>query len=134
MAAKKRMRKTADKKSRVWNRTLGHCHLCSEKLHDDDWQIDHLVPKAGGGVDDDWNLLPICGFCNRMKKAAERYKMRRVLMYGRYCLDKATERDTSTDGETIYNVVRQRVKALESRAKTKPPHVQLWKHTPKKQQ
>ena len=130
--SKKRLKRTTDRQARVWNRTEGHCHLCSEKLKKDDWQIDHLVPRAKGGPDDDWNLLPICGFCNRIKKAAHGYRMRRVLMYGRYCLDKAMERETSAEGETIYNVVKRRVKALSARAKTKPLHVQLWKQTPKK--
>jgi len=133
MENKKRTVSVTGKKSRVWNKTLGHCHLCGERLmYSGDWQIDHLVPRAFGGVDDDWNLLPICGFCNRMKKAARTYKMRRVLMYGRYCLDEATRRETSGSGQTIYEVVGRRVKRVKERAKQKPPHVQLWKQTEKK--
>ena len=94
--------------------------------------MDHLVPQASGGIDEDWNLLPICGFCNRMKKAAETYKMRRILMYGRYCLDEAVRRESSPDGQTIYAVVRRRIESLTERSKVKPLHVQLWKQTPKK--
>ena len=97
-----------------------------------DWQIDHLVPRQAGGVDEEWNFLPICGFCNRMKKAARTYKMRRVLMYERYCLDEATRRETSQDGQAIYNVVGRRVKSVNRRSKVKPLHVQLWKQTEKK--
>lgn len=79
----KRVAKGNNKKARVWNKTLGHCHLCGEKLKKSEpWQIDHLVPRAHDGPDDEWNLLPICGFCNRIKKAARTYTMRRVLMYG----------------------------------------------------
>ncbi len=97
-----------------------------------DWQIDHIVPRESGGADEEWNLLPACGFCNRMKMAARTYKMRRVLMYGRYCLDKATRRNTSEAGQTIYGVVGRRVKIVNRRSKGKPPHMQLWKQTPKK--
>ena len=88
----KRSRKIEEntKKRRVWEKTHGYCHLCSERLYKDQWRIDHLVPRARGGSDDEWNLLPCCIFCNGMKKAAETYKMRRVLMYGRYCLKEAT--------------------------------------------
>ena len=97
------------------------------------WEIDHVVPRESNGSNEEWNLLPICRFCNGMKKAAKTYKMRRVLMYGRYCLDKATERAKTADGATIYEIVGRRIKSVMSRAKTKPPHVQLWKQTPKKQ-
>ena len=69
-----------------------------------------------------------------MKKAARTYRMRRVLMYGRYCLDEATRRDTSDVGRVIYEVVGRRVRLLMSRSKIKPPHMQLWKQTPKRSQ
>ena len=128
-----RVRKSTTRKGRVWNRTHGYCHLCSEKLRfEGDWQIDHVVPKATGGPDEEWNFLPICGFCNRMKKAAKTYKMRRVLMYGRYCLDEATRRATSEAGQAIYGVVGKRVRTAVNRATNKPPHMQLWKQTPKR--
>ena len=120
------------KKARVWNKTRGHCHLCGERLkYAGDWQIDHLVPRAFAGPDEEWNFLPVCKFCNLIKKASQTYKMRRVLMYGRYCLNEATRRDTSEAGQAIYDVVGRRVKILKSRSKNKPPHMQLWKQTPK---
>ena len=81
------------KKRRIWEKAHGYCDLCSERLYKNKWRIDHLVPRARGGSDEEWNLLPCCVFCNSMKKAAETYKMRRVLMYGRYCLEEATRRD-----------------------------------------
>ena len=133
MATNKCTAEGNSKRARVWNKTLGHCHLCGEKLkYSDTWHIDHLVPRDSGGPDEDWNFLPICGFCNRMKKAARTYKMRRVLMYGRYCLGEATERKTSDVGQAIYGYVGNRVKSLNQRSKDKPRHVQLWKQTPKK--
>jgi len=133
MSKNKRLAEENTKKNRVWNKTLGHCHLCGERLDfTGDWQMDHVVPRQSRGADAEWNLLPICGFCNRMKKAARTYKMRRVLMYGRYCLDEATRRARSQAGQMIYDVVGRRVKNLRSRSADKPPHVQLWKQTEKK--
>ncbi len=130
---KKRKLEVNTRKSRVWNKTEGHCHLCGERFaFEDKWEVDHLVPRAKGGVDEEWNLLPICRFCNIMKKAARTYQMRRVLMYGRYCLDLATKRATSVDGARIFELVGRRVKSVASNAKAKPLHMQLWRHTPKK--
>ena len=131
--SKKRIAPATNKKGRIWNKTLGHCHLCGEKLRlDGKWQMDHVVPRARGGADEEWNLLPVCGFCNRLKSAAKTYRMRRILMYGRYCLDEAIRRDRSWRGQIIYDeVVGRRVRILRSRATNKPPHVYLWKHTPR---
>ena len=53
-------------------------------------------------------------------------------MYGRYCLEEATRRDTSPGGRTIYEVVGRKVKSTAGRAQKKPPHVQLWKQTERK--
>jgi 5-methylcytosine-specific restriction endonuclease McrA len=131
----KRTRKPNGRNLPVWEKTNGHCHLCGERLYDDDWHVDHVdhvIPKADGGTNEDWNLLPSCSFCNGMKKAAKTYRMRRVLMYGRYCLDEATRRASSDTGKTIYELVGKRVKSTNQRAETKPPHVFLWKRTPKK--
>ncbi len=129
----KRLRGENNERARVWNRTEGHCHLCSARLKwDDKWHIDHLVPRHSGGPDEDWNLLPACTFCNGIKKSAVTYKMRRVLMYGRYCLDEATRRGESEHGATIYECVEKRVKALRDKSKKRPAHVHLWKYTPRK--
>lgn len=133
MGKDKRVLDPSTKKNRVWNTTRGHCHLCGEKLRKSEpWQMDHLVPRAAGGLDNEWNLLPICGFCNRIKKAARTYQMRRVLMYGRYCLNEATRRETSEYGQTIFSLVGRRVKSLTRRSRERPLDVQLWKRTPKK--
>ena len=67
-----------------------------------------------------------------MKKAANTYRMRRFLMYGRYCLEEATKRESSDIGKTIYEFVGRRVRTTAQRATNKPGHVQLWKQTPKK--
>ena len=119
------------RKGRIWAKTDGHCHLCGERLYADEWHIDHVVPRTHQGTDDERNLLPCCVFCNGMKKAAKTYRMRRFLMYGRYCLDEATRRDKSKMGQEIYEFVGHRVKATGKRSRSKPAHVQLWKQTPR---
>ncbi len=51
------------------------CYLCSTVLgrwdmfkHDKDLPLDHLWPKAFGGISSEENLLPICDACNGLKK------------------------------------------------------------------
>ena len=119
------------KQGRIWAKTDGYCHLCGTRLYVGEWHLDHIVPRVHQGADDEDNLLPCCVFCNGMKKAATTYRMRRLLMYGRYCLEKATRRDKSQMGQDIYEFVGRRVKATAKRSRSTPPHVQLWKQTPK---
>lgn len=43
----------------------GRCAYCGEKP--DKLQIDHIIPRAGGGTDDPSNLMPACFSCNNYK-------------------------------------------------------------------
>jgi hypothetical protein len=62
--------------SAIYDLTEGVCHLCSKRLswsnygqHGERgaWQVDHIVPKALGGSDEDHNLAPACIPCNQEK-------------------------------------------------------------------
>lgn len=48
-------------------RTSGKCISCGAPLEDqlEGWDIHHLVPRAYGGPDAAWNLVPICRPCHR---------------------------------------------------------------------
>ena len=115
------------KQGRIWAKTDGYCHLCGTRLYVGEWHLDHIVPRVHHGADDEHNLLPYCVFCNGMKKAATTYRMRRLLMYGRYCLEKATRRDKSPMGQDIYALVERRVKATAKRFRK----VMGYRHLPK---
>ena len=53
----------------VFAETNGHCAYCGCELDRDGlWHIDHVVPKAQQGSDDENNLLPACHRCNIGKK------------------------------------------------------------------
>ena len=46
----------------------GNCYYCGLPLYDAvAIHIDHLIPKAKGGVDDKYNLVLTCNFCNMAK-------------------------------------------------------------------
>lgn len=46
--------------------TEGKCFYCGCDLEIDNFQVDHLKPKADGGIDS-LNRVPACGDCNRIK-------------------------------------------------------------------
>lgn len=59
-------------RKRILSRDKGLCQVCLEesKLRPAK-QVDHKVPKAEGGTDEDNNLQAICVPCHQAKTAAE---------------------------------------------------------------
>lgn len=45
----------------------GYCNGCLYHYQFKDLEVDHVIPKAKGGQDDDKNLQLLCGNCNRRK-------------------------------------------------------------------
>ena len=45
----------------------GCCNGCRYHYQFKDLEVDHIMPKAKGGIDDDGNLQLLCGNCNRRK-------------------------------------------------------------------
>jgi 5-methylcytosine-specific restriction enzyme A len=58
---------------RVLDRYLGWCHLCGKPGAT---EVDHVVPLAEGGPDDETNLAPIHDHCHRAKTQAEARRAR----------------------------------------------------------
>lgn len=57
-------------RSEVWDKTNGHCWYCDKALNPfRDLHIDHVVPRARGGLDTIDNLVPACATCNLSKGA-----------------------------------------------------------------
>lgn len=60
------------KRERILKRDHGLCQPCQRN---DTFtlatQVDHVIPKADGGTDDDSNLQSICGPCHDAKSKAE---------------------------------------------------------------
>lgn len=53
---------------KVYNKFNGRCAYCGKSL-ENDWQVDHLIPKRNGGTDDISNLLPCQKILNHYKRA-----------------------------------------------------------------
>lgn len=54
-------------KNILYGQQEGKCNLCGNWFEIRHMEIDHELPKAKGGPDDDTNLQLLCGHCNRVK-------------------------------------------------------------------
>ena len=57
------------KRYQVYLRDGGICQICGQPVNPDNWQIDHIVPLARGGADDESNWQLAHPKCNRQKWA-----------------------------------------------------------------
>lgn len=54
-------------KHQLFGMQEGRCALCQHEMDFRHMEIDHVIPRAKGGPDDDTNLQLLCGHCNRVK-------------------------------------------------------------------
>lgn len=54
-------------KDLLYGRQKGQCNLCSNWFEYHHMEVDHVIPKIKGGLDDDSNLQLLCGHCNKVK-------------------------------------------------------------------
>ncbi len=78
----------------IFDKLKGHCHFCGDQLifeHrgrkpwpplEGQWEIDHIVQLAKGGIDEINNNLPICAKCNRLRWHRKGEDLRRLLWLG----------------------------------------------------
>jgi len=68
------------KKQRIYDKSGGKCWYCGEKAE----QIDHVHPVLLGGKNNDDNLVPVCLWCNKSKRATplELWRQRLALRSG----------------------------------------------------
>lgn len=61
---------TAKVRNRIFERCEGKCAYChGVLLYDQPFHIDHIVPLAKGGTNDESNLTLACPLCNSRKSA-----------------------------------------------------------------
>ena len=54
-------------KHQLFGMQEGRCNLCRHEIDFRHMEVDHKLPRAKGGMDDDSNLQLLCGHCNRVK-------------------------------------------------------------------
>lgn len=53
-----------EQRLRIYNRDGGICGLCGKSVTFQAMHLDHIVPRAGGGGDEETNLQPSHSTCN----------------------------------------------------------------------
>ena len=64
---KRKGTRTKDVKHKLYGEQEGYCKGCNHYYHFKDFEVDHIIPKVKGGLNDDFNLQLLCGNCNRVK-------------------------------------------------------------------
>ena len=70
----------------LFGKQMGKCTGCCTTFEFRHLEVDHIVPKAKGGQDDDSNLQLLCSHCNRVKGGKltmAEHRIRLEEMYGR---------------------------------------------------
>jgi ATP adenylyltransferase len=63
----------------VLKRAKSRCELCGISMHEKALEVDHIVPRSKGGVDDLTNLQALCYSCNAMKRDRDDEDFRQVV-------------------------------------------------------
>lgn len=60
---------TPRRKLAVFDAHSGRCHLCHGKIDGtrESWELEHIIPLAMGGADDETNVAPAHVACHRAK-------------------------------------------------------------------
>lgn len=62
-------RRSRNIRETLYGRQGGNCSLCRVHFEPRNLTLDHVIPRAHGGADDDDNLQLLCGACNSTKGA-----------------------------------------------------------------
>ena len=65
------MSTTKNWKTIVWKKSNGVCAHCGKSASFKDRTIDHVIPQAVGGTNDQRNLMPLCAECNKSRASGD---------------------------------------------------------------
>ena len=55
------------RKLALFEREAGRCHICEQKIFGKEWDVEHVIPLALGGADDESNMKPAHRLCHAPK-------------------------------------------------------------------
>ena len=70
------------KRLNIYNKYKGRCAYCGKKIELEEFEVDHKVPKADRGENEENNLMPACKSCNKLKTNLN-IKQFKEKLYGR---------------------------------------------------
>jgi 5-methylcytosine-specific restriction protein A len=77
MTARRSLSTTA--RLRIFENRGGVCHLCEQKIQvGEKWEVEHRIPLAMGGADDETNMFPAHRKCHAVKSKADAGKLAKV--------------------------------------------------------
>jgi len=59
---------TANQRSKILEKTGSRCHICGGKIKEKNWQVDHILAHAQGGIHSPDNYLPAHALCNNYRR------------------------------------------------------------------
>jgi 5-methylcytosine-specific restriction endonuclease McrA len=64
----KRRPLSTTRKLKLWETCGGVCHICEQKIRvGERWDVEHIIPLAMGGADDESNMAPAHAACHAPK-------------------------------------------------------------------
>ena len=72
----------------IWHKYGCHCAYCGKEISLKEMQIDHLVSKDNGGLDEPSNYMPSCRDCNLFKASWSLEKFRESIVHDAYRIAK----------------------------------------------
>lgn len=55
------------RRARLFEDAGGRCHICGQKIFGKGWEVEHVIPLALGGADDESNMRPAHTACHGKK-------------------------------------------------------------------
>lgn len=62
-----RIRLSTTRRVKVFEDARGLCHICEQKIFGKEWEVEHVIPLALGGADDESNMRPAHTACHAGK-------------------------------------------------------------------
>lgn len=67
------------KRQRIWDTAEGRCHICDEPIKPGEkWDVEHRIPFAMGGADDESNLSPAHVACHGIKTKCDLTRLAKI--------------------------------------------------------
>ena len=107
---------TSAEREKILSKTGECCHVCGGRIVGE-WQADHVIPHAHGGLHSVENYLPICAPCNRIRWFYSPELFQLIMQLGVYAKDEI--RKESPLGRQLAQLTAERF--AKNALRRKPP-------------
>ena len=111
----KRLALSKKQRESVLAKTNCRCHLCGNKLEQDNFHADHIQSHISGGIHSENNYLPSCSTCNNLRWHYSAEEIQIIMKLGRWLKTKILE--DSDEGLLLANEFLKHEMALRKKRK-----------------